>query len=75
MRVLDMAHYWALGTHAKYQGKLTAISDFETAFGLRECILRPTPLLRPPTGADIGLMWMMESYSLRTTQLKGSDDL
>ena len=31
-----------------------------------------TPLLRPPDGADIGLMWMMESYSLRQSRLTGT---
>ena len=75
MRILDMTHYWAVGTHAKYQAKLNAISRFERDFGLEQRILRPTPLLRPPTGADIGLMWMMESYSLRTTPLRGTDEM
>ena len=75
MRILDMVHYWALGTHGKYQGKLTAISQFETEYDLHQRILRPTPLLRPPAGADIGLMWMMESYSLRTTPLRGTDEM
>jgi hypothetical protein len=56
MRILDMAHYWAVGTHAQYQGKLNAISRFERDFGLEQRILRPTPLIRPPTGVDIGLM-------------------
>ena len=56
MRVLDMAHYWAIGTHAKYQPKLTAISRFEREFGLEQRVLRSTPLLRPPSGTDIGLM-------------------
>jgi hypothetical protein len=75
MHILDMTHYWALGTHTKYQGKLNAISQFEKDFDLDQRILRPTPLLRPPAGADIGLMWMMESYSLRTTTLKDTDEL
>jgi hypothetical protein len=75
MRVLDMSHYWSLGTHAKHQGKLKAISQFETDFDLDHRILRPTPILRPPAGADIGLMWLMESYSLRTTRLRGTDEL
>jgi hypothetical protein len=75
MRILDMAHYWAAGTHLQYQSKLSAILQFESDFGLEQCILRPTSLIRPPTGADIGLMWMMESYSLRTTRLRGTDEL
>jgi integrase len=74
MRILDMAHYWAVGTHAQYQSKLNAISQFELAFGIEQRILRPTPLLRPPASSDIGLMWMMESYSLRTTTLRGTDE-
>jgi hypothetical protein len=74
MHILDMTHYWALGTHTKYQGKLNAISQFEKDFDLDQCILRPTLLLRLPAGADIGLMWMMESYSLRTTKLKDTDE-
>jgi hypothetical protein len=75
MRILDMAHYWALGTHVKYQGKLTAISKFEREYDLDRRILPPTPLIRTPAGADIGLMWMMESYSLRTTRLRGTDEM
>jgi hypothetical protein len=75
MRILDMSHYWSLGTHAKYQDKLNAISQFEAEFDLVQCILRPTPILRPPTGANIGLMWMMESYSLRTSKLCGTDEI
>jgi hypothetical protein len=34
-----------------------------------------TPLLRPPAGVDIVLIWTMESYSLCTTHLKDTDDL
>jgi hypothetical protein len=75
MRVLDMSHYWSLGTHSKYQGKLNAITQFETEYDLARRILRPTPIIRPPSNADIGLMWMMESYSLRTTKLRGTDEL
>jgi hypothetical protein len=75
MRVLDMVHYWAMGTHTKYQGKLRAISTFGSEYDLDSRILRPTPLLHPPATADIGLMWMMESYSLRTTRLRGTDEL
>jgi hypothetical protein len=75
MRILDMAHYWALGAHDKYQGKLAAISRFETEYDLCQRILRPTRLLRPPAGADIGLMWMMESHSLRTAPLRGTDEM
>jgi hypothetical protein len=50
MRVLDMAHYWSLGTHIKYQGKLNAIVLFEANFDLNRRILWPTPLLRHLAG-------------------------
>jgi hypothetical protein len=39
MRVLDMAHYWVLGTHVKYQMKLSAINRFERDFDLDRRIL------------------------------------
>jgi hypothetical protein len=74
MRVLDMSHYWSTGTHSKYQGKLNVFRQFEVEFRVPN--LPPTPLLCPPAGADIGLMWMvMESSSLHTTHLKDMDDL
>jgi hypothetical protein len=73
MRVLDMSHYWSRGTHSKYQGKLIVFRQFEVDFGVPIC--RPTPLLQPPAVVIIGLMWMIESYSLRTTRLKDTDDL
>ena len=69
MCVLDMAKYWSMGMHAKYQGKVNAIARFEQQFGLARHTLRPTALCRPPSGTGIGLMWMMESYNLRTTPL------
>jgi hypothetical protein len=72
MRMLDMAHCWSAGTHSKYQGKLSAFAQFESEYDLR--VLCPTPLLRPPDGAEIGLMWMMESYSLQQSRLTGMDD-
>jgi hypothetical protein len=53
MRILDMVHYWALGTHAKYQGKLNAISQFEQDFDLDRRILRPSPLLRLQPGPTL----------------------
>jgi hypothetical protein len=72
MRVLDMAHCWSADTHSKYQGKLHAFAQFESEYDLR--VLRPTPLLRPPDGAEISLMWMMESYSLHQSRLSRTDE-
>jgi hypothetical protein len=63
MRVLDMAHYWADGTHKTYQDRLKVIRNFESAFGFS--ILQSTPLLSPPAGPDIPIQWCQESYSLR----------
>jgi hypothetical protein len=73
MRVLDMAHCWSADTHSKYQGKLCAFAQFESEYDLR--VLRPTPLLCPPDGAGIGLMWMMESYSLRQSRFSSTDEV
>ena len=74
MRILDMVHYWSAGTHTQYQTKLNAISQFESEYDLQRRILRPTVLLRPPSGPDIGLMWLMESYSLRTSAIRGTGE-
>jgi hypothetical protein len=63
MRLVDMAHYWALGTHKVYKSKLAVLRNFETNYGL--CFLKPTALLRPPSGPEIPLMWCQEAYSLR----------
>lgn len=63
MRLIDMAHYWAAGTHNTYQDRLRVIRNFEAAFDFS--ILKPTFLLRPPAGPEIPLMWCQESYSLR----------
>jgi hypothetical protein len=75
MRILDMVHFWALGTHGKYQGKLMATSRFEAEHDLFQKMLRRTVLLCPPVGAYIGLMWMMESHSLRASPLRGTDEM
>jgi hypothetical protein len=63
MRLVDMAHSWALGTHVSYQGKRTVIRNFEASFGFR--FLQPTSLVRPPSGPEIPLMWCQEAYSIR----------
>jgi hypothetical protein len=76
MRLIDMAHYWADGTHTTYQDRLKIIRNFEASYGLS--ILRPTPLLCPPAGPEIPIMWCQESYSLRrgAARRQGeSDDL
>jgi hypothetical protein len=71
MRVLDMSHAWAKDTHKLYQGKLAAISCFAEDYGVP--LLRPQALLRPPTSANIPLMWMQESYSLRPGSTRRDD--
>ena len=63
MRIIDMAHVWARKTHAAYQGKLHYIREFERRFGFT-CLTAP-PLSCPPHSADIPLMWIQQSYSLR----------
>jgi hypothetical protein len=62
MHLINMAHYWYKRTHATYQGKIRVICTFESHYDIR--VLRPTPLLRPPNGREIPLMWCQEAYSL-----------
>jgi hypothetical protein len=71
MRLLDMAHHWSVGTHTTYQGKLRIVRKFEDRYGVN--ILLPTPLLWPPHGVDIPLMWCQEAYSLRLSPAKRSE--
>jgi hypothetical protein len=71
MRLLDMSHAWAKDTHKLYQGKLAAISCFSTDYGVP--LLGSRTLLRPPTSANIPLMWMQESYSLRPGALRRNE--
>jgi hypothetical protein len=75
MRLLDMVHYWAKDTHAKYQGKLNALRTFELDYAASGRFLRPSLLLKPPATTDIPLMWLQESYSLRRSNHKHDDDL
>lgn len=72
MRLLDMAHYWSQRTHDAYQGKLQVIRAFEADFDIS--VLRATPLLRPPNGREIPLMWCQEAYSLRHSPNKRNED-
>jgi len=72
MRLIDMAHYWAIGTHKTYQDRLKIIRNFEGAFDFR--ILRPTFLTHPPAGPEIPLMWCQESYSLRRGAARRQSD-
>ena len=73
MRLLDMLAYWSKGTHTTYQSKLRVIRRFEARHDLK--ILRPTPLLRPPGGPDIQLMWCQEAYSLRPSTKRFDRDV
>jgi hypothetical protein len=59
--MLDVAHSWALGTHSTYQSKIRAIRRFERAHSVP--ILQATPIVRPPHGPDIPLMWAQEHYA------------
>jgi hypothetical protein len=63
MRVIDMAHYWALDTHNKYQSKIRAARRFEQQFGFR--LLDLCTLSSPSVSMEIPLMWLHEAYSLR----------
>ena len=63
IRVLDMAHYWAKGTHQTYQLRLRMLQHFERTYDTP--ILQSTPLAHPPHTPDIPLMWAQISYGLR----------
>ena len=65
---------WSAGTHKQYQTNLGAISQFEADYDMSNRILRPIVILRPPSGTDIGLTWLMESYSLRTSAIRGTGE-
>jgi hypothetical protein len=76
MRLIDMAHFWAKGTHTTYSAKLSIIRTFGANFGFQ--VLKPTPLPRPPAGPESPLMWCQEAYSLRpghSRRQDGQDDL
>ena len=64
MRVLDMVHGWAAGTHTTYQGKLRHISLFEQRFGVT--ILPGLVPPSPPAHPSIPLAWCQELHSLRS---------
>lgn len=68
MRIIDMAHSWSLGTHKQYQGKLSFVANWDDTYGTN--ILRTLPLLKPPCGPEIPLMWLQEDYSLRPSPLR-----
>jgi hypothetical protein len=71
MRLIDMAHYWAKGTHATYCAKLSIIRNFSSNFGFQ--VLKPAPLPRPPAGPEIPLMWCQEAYGLRPGHSRRQD--
>ena len=65
MRILDLAHSWALRTHEGYQSRLRYLHRFERFFGVS--ILQVSQLQKPPSGPEVALMWAEEQYSLRLT--------
>ena len=71
MRLLDMAHSWAEGTHSMYQSKIRFLHRFEHAFGVP--ILSRAPLAKPPVSAEIPLMWAQLSYSLQPGRRRTPD--
>ena len=64
LRILDIAHRWAPGTHRQYQQKLRFLREFQTRIPGLDFLTVDRPI-RPPCGADIPLMWAAEVYSLR----------
>ena len=72
MRIIDMANAWASGTHHQYQSKLKAIRAFELKHAFP--ILHNAVLQRPPSTPDNPLMWLHESYSLRPSSRRSTDN-
>jgi hypothetical protein len=70
MRMIDLVSHWAEGTHQSYQGKIRILRDFESTFQIP--MLTPTPVLYPPNGLSIPLMWAQERYSLQPSTWKRS---
>lgn len=62
MRILDIAHAWAQGTHAQYQSKFRVLQQFGQAFSLP--FFGSAVLDLPPRHQEIALMWAHEFYSL-----------
>jgi hypothetical protein len=76
MRLIDMAHYWAVNTHKTYGTKLQILRNFGTTYGFT--VLQSTPLLRPLDGPEIFIIWCQEAYGLRpghSRRKDNSDDL
>jgi hypothetical protein len=72
MRIIDMAHYWALEMHNKYQSKIHAARRFEQEFGFR--LLELCILSSPSVSMEIPLMWLHEAYSLRLSHRRDPED-
>jgi hypothetical protein len=60
--LIDLTNHWARGTLKTYQSKFNIIDDFVT--NLHVSVLTPSPLLYPPNGDAIPLMWAQDRYSL-----------
>jgi hypothetical protein len=73
MRILDIAHAWALGTHSQYQSKFRVLQQFGRAFSL-PFFGAPT-LVMPPRHREIPLMWAHEFYSLVRSPSARNNDL
>lgn len=71
MRILDLAHNWAKGTHAQYQSRLHYIRHFERSFDIH--ILQRPLVAKPPCGPEIPLMWLHEFQCLSTRRGRRRD--
>ena len=63
MRQIDLAHHWAVSTHATYAPYVQRLLRFGSDFGIP--VLSPTPLERPPSSEALGIMWAMEHYAIQ----------
>jgi hypothetical protein len=72
MRMIDLVSHWADGTHQSYQGKIRVLREFESTFQIP--MLTTTPMIYPPNGLSIPLMWAQERYSLQPSTWKRSSN-
>lgn len=62
MRILDIAHSWAVSTHRQYQNRLRHLVEFHKSF--RIPLGGPLHPVSPPVSRVIPLMWLHEYQAL-----------
>jgi hypothetical protein len=66
MRLIDMAHAWALSTLQGTSGYLGRLSNFGQKYGIY--LFPKAPITQPPRLAVILLLWGVLEYTLQTSR-------